>query len=46
MTNKQMALILKLIAMLAEKCETAEDARELATIIYELSKFEDAKENV
>jgi hypothetical protein len=37
-----MALILKLIAMLAEKCETAEDAKELALIIFELSKFDDA----
>jgi len=44
MTNKQMALILKLIAMLAEKCETAEDAKELALIIFELSKFEETKE--
>jgi len=44
MTNKQMSLILKLIAMLAEKCETAEDAKELALIIFELSKFEEAKE--
>ena len=45
MTNRQMAALLKLIAMLTEKCETAEDARELAIIIYELSKFDEAKEN-
>ena len=47
MTKKQMSLILKLIAMLADKCETAEDARELAKIIFELSKFDDSiKENL
>ena len=39
MTNKQMALILQLIAKIAEKCETAEDAKELARMIEELSKI-------
>ena len=32
-----MALILQLIAKIAAKCETAEDARELAQIIQDLS---------
>ena len=36
MTNKQRAL-LKLIAMAAEKCETAEETGALANIILELS---------
>ena len=37
MSNTQMALILQLIAMVAEKCSSAEDAKQLAQLVRAIS---------
>ena len=38
MSNTQISLMLQLIAMVAEKCSSAEDAKQLAQLVRELSK--------